>query len=417
MTQSTLADLDLASDADITAAVADVLAVPRCEPADSFVLHAPLELLARTALLPFVHLDRRHLARARLADLAGEFERFGDAVTPPSPVDPSSPSAAAAALERAIDDGDLDGVDALAVWIGDYVLPGALPALLADALVPRLSAAGHASIFLWLFPRIAPRGELTGRLLRQLCRELAGSPASRIGWIDEPADATAADRQAMTPDELFAVLAHAPVLGRPASSFIFPLMSRVDVPSLAPRLLASLLRAAPVDVAAHGAALTRLAAWSMVAEPGDEAPYGWSHCLTMPQAVLGVAAACASPARALAVAATHVLGFRASLATAAIDTAVVSSWGPVEGSLEDAIAAGPEVARSAMWHLPAAEHREAIGTLATFAATHADAHLVKYTLASLDAAASDPGARRLHLTAAATLAGWWGEHPDGVEIS
>src|ERR1043165_2338865 len=43
-----------ASDLRLVEGVADVLATPREDPADSFVLHAPLELVARTALLPFV---------------------------------------------------------------------------------------------------------------------------------------------------------------------------------------------------------------------------------------------------------------------------------------------------------------------------------------------------------------------------
>ena len=389
---------------DVAAAsdVADVIGVPRRESADSFVLHAPLELLARTALLPMVRDDRRQDAIHRMREMVDEFEGFGQPVGPPAPVAPESPAAAAGALVGAVDAGDLETVDAFATWIGDHVAAAELPALLADAVVPRLSAAGHAPIFLWLYPRVAPNRELTGRLLRQLCRELARRPDWRIAWIDGPVD--------LMPhpgDDLFATLADAPRLGRPASTFIFPLMSRVDVPDLAPRLLAPLLGATPDEVAAHGAVLTRLAAWSMLAEPTDDAPYGWSHCLTMPQAVLGVAAACASPARALAVAATHVLGFRASLAHGPLDRTISESWTPIDLPLELAIDAGPDTARAAMWHLPESGLDEAATTLATAAATHHDAHLVKYTLACLDAAAIDPAARRLYLAAAATLAGWW----------
>ncbi|MCX6521758.1 MAG: hypothetical protein NTZ21_13950 [Actinobacteria bacterium] len=387
---------------NVMSAVADVIAVPRQEPADSFVLHAPLELLARTALLPTVRADRRETAMRRITEMVDEFEGFGDPVAPPEVVSPESVVAAAAALVGAVDAGDLDGVDAYSTWIGDHVAAADLPALLADAVIPRLSAAGHAPIFLWLYPRVAPNRELTGRLLRQLCRELARRPDWRIGWIDE-----AVDDAAPADVDLFAILADAPRLGRPSSTFIHPLMSRVDVPDLAPRLLTPLLQATPDEVAAHGAALTRLAAWSMLAEPTDDAPYGWSHCLTMPQAVLGVADACASPARALAVAATHVLGFRASLARSPLDRSIAESWSPVDLPFEQAIAAGPEVARAALWHLPESAFDEATTTLATVAATHHDAHLVKYTLACLDAAALDPSARRLYLAAAATLAGWW----------
>jgi hypothetical protein len=387
---------------NVVSDVADVIAVPRQEPADSFVLHAPLELLARTALLPMMRPDRRDTAMRRIADMVDEFEGFGEPVAPPASVSPTSATAAAAALVAAADRGDLDAVDAYSTWIGDHVAAADLPRLLADAVVPRLSAAGHAPIFLWLYPRVAPNRELTGRLLRQLCRELARHPDWRIGWIDEPVDdAAPADL------DLFATLADAPRLGRPTSTFIHPLMSRVDVPDLAPRLLAPLLQAMPDEVSAHGTTLTRLAAWSMLGEPTDDAPYGWSHCLTMPQAVLGVAGACASPARALAVAATHVLGFRASLAHDPLDRSIAESWTRVDLPLEQAIAAGPETARAALWHLPESAFDEATTTLATGAATHHDAHLVKYTLACLDAAAIDPSARRLYLAAAATLAGWW----------
>ncbi|MBU6317763.1 MAG: hypothetical protein KGR47_14715, partial [Acidobacteria bacterium] len=37
----------------------EVISVPKAAPADSFVLHAPLELLARVGLVPLVHPRRR----------------------------------------------------------------------------------------------------------------------------------------------------------------------------------------------------------------------------------------------------------------------------------------------------------------------------------------------------------------------
>jgi len=45
--------------------------------------------------------------------------------------------------------------------------------------------------------------------------------------------------------------------------------------------------------------------------------------------------------------------------------------------------------------------------LASAASAHHDAHVVKYTLACLDAADADPSHGRLHLAAAASLIGWW----------
>src|SRR5690349_12065372 len=46
--------LDQLSDVQLAAHAAATIRVPRAAPADSFVLHAPLELIARAALLPRV---------------------------------------------------------------------------------------------------------------------------------------------------------------------------------------------------------------------------------------------------------------------------------------------------------------------------------------------------------------------------
>jgi hypothetical protein len=82
----------------------------------------------------------------------------------------------------------------------------------------------------------------------------------------------------------------------------------------------------------------------------------------------------------LAVAATFVVGFRAALATHAL---------------------GDDV--------PVDPPDESVTDLVTFAATHEDAHLVKYTLACLDAAAWDRRRAGLYLSAAAKLGRYWRE--------
>jgi hypothetical protein len=68
----------------------------------------------------------------------------------------------------------------------------------------------------------------------------------------------------------------------------------------------------------------------------------------------------------------------------------------------------PGGAAAAAWHAPA----QATTVLATAAAVNHDAHRVKYTLACFEAAADDPAAERLYLSAAAYLNGWWEAHPD-----
>jgi hypothetical protein len=148
----------------------------------------------------------------------------------------------------------------------------------------------------------------------------------------------------------------------------------------------------------------------MLEEPPDHAPYGWSHCLTMPQAVLGLAGRGTSPRTAVAVAATHVVGFRAALGSRAL----VGDWtpeAPATTDVAEAIDAGPEQAAAAAWSAADADLDGVITELATRASLHHDAHLVKYTLACLDAGNDDPDHRRLYLAAAACLSAWWAAQP------
>ena len=367
---------DARSDAALVAAVGDVIRRPRVEPADSFVLHAPLELAARTALLPWVAPAARDEARQRLVELAASYSEAGDAVGDPAPRELTSLAAGADRLRDAIDAGDLDEVDATAAWLGRAASPSELRALLADALVPRLAAAAHAPIFLYLLPRVAPRGELTGELLRPLARELARAPEWRLTWHREVQRGS----PPLAASELTAAIAATPRLGLPGSDFIFPIMSQVERAGVAAELLSDIV--ARVEPHAAARAILRAAAQSMLTEPPDFVPYGWSHCLTLPQAVLGIAGACTDPATPLAIAATFVVGFRAALAA--------------EPLSDDA---------------PVATTPVSVTELATFAATHQDAHLVKYTLACLDAAAWDPAASARYLAAAARLGNYWKERP------
>jgi hypothetical protein len=390
---------DPTSDAALVARVGAVLATPRRDPADSFVLHAPLELAARAALLPYVRPAARERARARLAAMVAEFEAFGPPVHDPAPVAFDSLASAATRLDGAIAAGDLDEVDATAAWLGRHAPAAELRRLLADALVARTGAAAHAPIFLYQLPRVAPRGELGGELLRGLARELARESEWRLRWLDdEPPGAGAA-----SPAALLDALRATPELGVPGSLFIHPLMAQVDEQGVASRLLRPVVGGVTLEDATR--VVLRAAAWSMLQEPPDHAAYGWSHCLTMPQAVLGIAGVCRDATRAIAVAATHVVGFRAALAVRPL----VAEYRPAPPAVgwPEALDAGPAVAAAAAWQAADADWAGVVTEVASQAAVHHDAHLVKYTLACIDAAAGDPGARRLYVAAAASLVGWW----------
>jgi hypothetical protein len=396
-----MAEEDRRSDAQLIGEVAALLVIPREAAADSFVLHAPLELVARAALLPRARPAARREARRRVTELGEGYIATGPAVHAPDAAELDGCDVGARLLVAAIDRGELDDIDRIARWLGRAASPGELRRLLAPAVLDRLAAAAHAPIFLFHLPRVSPRGEITGELLRGLARELGRNPEWRVQWLQAATDRADAPAEAM-----FDALAAVPVGSTvEATPFIYPTMHQVDSDGSAAALLAPVTGGA--DVAERGRTVLRAAAWSMLLEPGDHAPYGWSHCLTMPQAVLGVADTVADPGTALAIAATYVVGFRARLASYALEPTFAGE-DPSLG-IGDAIDAGPRVASAAVWYAASDARPEIEMELATRASTHADAHLAKYTIACFDAAADDPTHRRLYLSAAASLAGWWAQ--------
>ena len=389
-------------DHQLVAAAGRVLAVPRSEPADSFVLHAPLELVARAALLPLVAPEAREQARARIVGLTAGYEAAGDPVAAPGSVSPRPLSALADGLVAAITAGDLDAVDRFATQFGVQAQPHDLGRLLGETLAPSLAAAGHAPILLHHFPRVSLASGVSVEIVRGTVREIARHPEWRIAWHD----ATTGDGgRAPLRDALL----QTPVLGLPGSDFIYPLMHQVEASGVAASLLSHAIDS-PIDVASARRDIGRVAAWSMLQEPSTYAPYGWTHCLTMPQAAMGLAGTAVTPRTAVAVAGTFVAGFRAGLGSVTLDPA----WQPPQPSthdLDDAIASGPAEAAAYVWHAADGARTTITAELVTRAAVHHDAHLVKYTHACLDAATDDPNARRLYLAAAASLSAWWAQQP------
>lgn len=348
----------------------DTLSVPKAAPADSFVLHAPLELMARVHLLQFLRAGDREAALAMIERLTDEYERAGDPVEPPSVV--ASPARPTALIE-ALAAGDAERVDALAsAWLPTMSAAEAVGAF-GDAIVPSLAAAGHAPIGLALLLRGGTATGLSPTLLRGPLRSLAAHPEWRVSWHEAHLGRGDATR-------LYDALRSAPQLGRPGSDFIHPLMTQAQLPGVADRLLGPVL-ADRYHVPAAMHTVTRVAAWSMLRDDSSHAPYGWTHALTMPQGVLALAGAGVRARTALAVASTYALGFRVAFGREPLPERIV----------------------------PAAGGRSRIDVhgLAAAASMHHDAHLVKYTLACLHAAADDPEFADLYVAAAQFLADWW----------
>ncbi len=356
-------------DPTITAAI-DTISVPKAEPADSFVLHAPLELAARIGILERLDPGDRTAALHRIEALTGEYEDAGAPVSTPPNGRWADLEDATADLVAALALGDLDGVDAAAVWLGRHVDAVEARQALGASIVTSLAAAGHAPIGLHLLTRVA-EGRLPTSLLRGPLRELARHPDWQVTW-PETARGDGPDDRSLE-DHLRAV----PHLGRPGSDFIYPLMAQAEGSGAAATAIGPSLGD---DLTAVRATLLRAAAWSMRHDDPAQAPYGWSHALTMPQAVLSLAPDAVDPATAIAVAGTVVVGFRAAHGIVAL------------GPLDDADAEPDDTD---------------LGPSLRAASVHPDAHLAKYVLACAHAAEDDPAWRGTYHRAAAQLVAWW----------
>lgn len=384
------------SDVDLVARVARRVARPREGHADSFILHAPLEVLARAALLPWVAPKGRAVARLRLVAVATQFDAQPamEAATPRT--EAKTPETAAAELVAALSTADLEATDQAALDLAASASGAALTNLIGDAVLPSLAAAGHAPIFLYQMPRVSPRGEAPTALLRPLARELGRFPQLQLEWVQHRP--TTGGSAAALADALASV----PQLGVPGSTLIYPLMHQVDQ-QVAPDLLRPALGGVSVDDARP--IILRAAALGMVMGPAEHAPYGWSHCLTMSQAALQIAPGLKDPSLGIAVAASNVVGFRAALAEAPIPTTIeLDSPG---GTFTAAVDDGMTTAAARAFHATDDEVVAIRTEIITAACVRHDAHLVKYTLACLDAMAVDPPAARLYLAAAATLLAYW----------
>lgn len=380
--------VDTLSDRDLVTIVLDTLTSPPAADADSFVLHAPLELMARAELLPSVPPSHRDEARRRIVEIAREWASR----TPHEPTPTVQPILP---LPDAIAAGDLDEADRALVDLATHRSIDEFVGTAADTLLAHLGGAGHLAIFL---DQLTRQHRATPSLIasgRALVRDLARHPDWSISWIDAPSN------EPHRPTTSFVdVLADPPSAGDPGNNFIYPTMHLVDANGMAAELLTAPTRSLPADEARRQ--LLRVAAMSMLQDDPANAPYGWSHCLTMPQAALAVTPRTADPRRAVAIAATYVLGFRATQSTTPLDL----DWRPgrpnARGPLLETERADA-VARA--WHTddPPSVERE----LVTYAAIHHDAHLAKYTLACLHATHADPDAAPLFRAAAAHLAMWW----------
>jgi hypothetical protein len=388
------------SDRALVDVVAEAIAPPKVTASSSFVLHAPMELMARARLLSLAPPAARPEGRRRIAEIATRYARSGPEIEAAARHSYAGAAAALAALTAAIPAGNAEEADGALVWLLEQRSPATLLAGIADAVIPALGAAAHASILLAMFLRSPEMGEAYGALLRAPVRYLTLQGAVRLTWPSRAAVPPSA-RCGDLPGALLS-----PTHVDSPSMSIAPTMLAVEAGGLAERLLAAPTQSLCLEDAER--ALLRLAAGSMLQDDPRHAPYGWSHCLTLPQGVLTLAAVAKDRRTAIRVAATHVLGFRATLGTAELEPGRLLPPPAATGLTS----ANPTEAASIAFETPAEEAGALRAALAARAVGHVDAHLAKYTLACFDAADRDSEAAPLYLAAAAYLGAWWDANPD-----
>ncbi len=342
----------------------------------------------------------RDQARRRIAAIAGDYAREGAEVET-APGDFSDTAAALAFLKRAIAKGDADSDDAALLFLIPRVPASVLGGALAADILPMLGAAAHAPILLADLPRLEGHVDGLGALLRAPVGMIAKMADVRLSWQESASgESFAGDGER----ELFERL-RAPTAVSSPSVYIAPIMLAVEADGYAARRLGDVTAAISVEAAAR--AILRIAAYSMLQDDPASAPYGWTHALTMPLGVFACAHFVADKRALVRIAATYALGFRATLGKTRL-----AAQPPMPPRSKKIFDVSPAAAAGAVYQADPAAFPDIKAALATRAATHRDAHLVKYTLACFDAASRDPEAARLYLAAAAHLGAWWDAHPD-----
>lgn len=365
----------------------------------SFLLHAPLELLARAALLPSVQLQYREHARRRIAEIAARYAEAGQEIDV-AEKGYRDASSAKSELFRALESGDAEAADSALCYILGRVPLDQIACELFDLIATSRAAAAHAPILLAETHRAAGRYANLGLLYRAPLRYLANQPGAQLRWVEDRVQRSC-DSSVDEASELARALSKPEPISLPDHS----ITATLPAPDEIGRYARDLGAVSFANTDSMQRVLLRTAAHSMLQDDAKHAPYGWTHCLTLPLALLANLPHSQNAQRVCAMASAEVYAFRATMANVALDF----DWKPEPPRHREWIAATPSESAAIVFHASSDERAGYREKLATEAAMHRDAHLAKYTLACFDASARDPEGEALYLAAAAYLNGWWRE--------
>ena len=359
----------------------------------SLEIHAPLEVMARYLLSPYVDSPRRRCARRNLAKAARD---FADVATPPASADE---------LTNRFGDEDL----AVAPWqtVG-HVLDEALCQpqsrnALTTRILQQVGGAGHGQILLHHVLDADPhvRAKLLPHVqmfVRAFCEDPSTEGGAVIPQLRPMLRAS--------PDAIDEFLG-----GIPQSTADTPhtgirgVMARgqgvevAEIDSTAGRTSRT-----PFDAA--GTACIAAARMMLTAETDME--YGWSHCLTLSEAAWGFVDR-GEDAGAI-VALSYVTGFVAALGFPGWPSLASAASTQTTGvaAFRQALASpSPEDAVAICLSAQETFAMEAWGEIISQASTLEDAHLVKYVYACLKCASRKPEAEPIFLAAATRLLARW----------
>lgn len=407
-------DLGNVSDGDLYRGVAAIISKPQAKGINSFALHAPLELMARFGLLPFVGPEERRLARMQMVATAAAYESGVEVVGPPPP-NGAFPSLSVAKEEftRTFRSADADGLDSVVLQIASQFGTASLVNLLTPLALPTLTGASHSHIGLWLLLRhgTAASEARDAALLRAAVRRIAAEPNLQLSSFGGMSIADTEPLRQESRDieqEILQKLANPPK-GKAGTASLRPLLQAGERTGNPDALFGDFIRHALTHEQMDAAfrAVLRVCAHSMLQDELSQAKFGWSHCLTLPQAACGLASFNIDRKLALAATLVWITSYRSILSRRQLDFEWIPARLEESTSLSEALHASPATAASRVWHADPAELPMVMRTLATEASIRNDQHLVKYTRDCFDMGSFDPLYKQLYLAAAAHLCALW----------